>query len=47
MNRFISFEGIDGSGKTTQIEILINKLKSANEKAISFREPGVHLYRRV
>ena len=40
MNRFISFEGIDGSGKTTQIEILINKLKSANEKAISFREPG-------
>ena len=40
MNRFISFEGIDGSGKTTQIELLINKLKSANEKAISFREPG-------
>ena len=40
MNRFISFEGIDGSGKTTQIEILMNKLKSANKKAISFREPG-------
>ena len=40
MNRFISFEGIDGCGKTTQIEILINKLKSANKKAISFREPG-------
>lgn len=40
MNKFISFEGIDGCGKTTQIEILINKLKSANEKAISFREPG-------
>ena len=40
MNRFISFEGIDGCGKTTQIEILMNKLKSANKKAISFREPG-------
>ena len=40
MNRFISFEGIDGSGKTTQIEILMNKLKSVNKKAISFREPG-------
>tara|TARA_Y100000768_G_scaffold376589_1_gene348849 strand:- start:1031 stop:1654 length:624 start_codon:yes stop_codon:yes gene_type:complete len=40
MNKFISFEGIDGSGKTTQIELLIDKLKSANKKAISFREPG-------
>ena len=40
MNKFISFEGIDGSGKTTQIELLIDKLKSANRKAISFREPG-------
>ena len=42
MSKFplIVFEGIDGSGKTTQIELLIDKLKTANKKAISFREPG-------
>ncbi len=40
MNRFISFEGIDGSGKTTQIELLKNKIISVNQKAVCFREPG-------
>ena len=40
MNRFITFEGIDGSGKTTQIELLKNRLIRMNKKVISLREPG-------
>ena len=40
MNRFITFEGIDGSGKTTQIEMLKSKLSAKGEKVVSFREPG-------
>ena len=40
MNRFISFEGIDGSGKTTQIELLKNRLSMEGEKVVTFREPG-------
>ena len=40
MNKFISFEGIDGSGKSTQIDLLKEKLSSNNEKFIIFREPG-------
>ena len=39
-NRFISFEGIDGSGKTTQIEMLKEKLSSKGYKVIVLREPG-------
>tara|TARA_B100002051_G_C16700903_1_gene620936 strand:- start:724 stop:1347 length:624 start_codon:yes stop_codon:yes gene_type:complete len=39
-NRFISFEGIDGSGKTTQIEILKERLSSKGYKVIVLREPG-------
>lgn len=38
--KFISFEGIDFSGKTTQIEILRQKLVSIGEKVIVIREPG-------
>ena len=39
-NRFISFEGIDGAGKTTQIELLSNKLSSIGKKVSILREPG-------
>ena len=37
---FITFEGIDGSGKTTQAEMLEKKLKSLGRKVILTREPG-------
>lgn len=36
----ISFEGIDGSGKSTQIELLRNYLTSEGKKVRVFREPG-------
>ena len=38
-NRFITFEGGEGSGKSTQIKILRNNL-SKNQKVIITREPG-------
>lgn len=37
---FITFEGIDGSGKTTQIKLLKEKLVEEGHKAAVFREPG-------
>lgn len=37
---FVTFEGIDLSGKSTQIKLLEVYLKSHNEKVISLREPG-------
>ncbi len=36
----ISFEGIDGCGKTTQINLLKEKFDSQKIKYISIREPG-------
>lgn len=36
----ISFEGIDGSGKTTQIELLRDYLTQTGNKVRVFREPG-------
>jgi dTMP kinase len=39
-NNFISFEGIDFSGKTTQIELLISRLKAADIQVHLLREPG-------
>lgn len=39
-NRFISFEGIDGAGKSTQIELLKQKLLSVGQKCSIYREPG-------
>lgn len=36
----ISFEGIDGSGKTTQINLLKNRLESDGYDVRLFREPG-------
>lgn len=37
---FISFEGIEGSGKTTQITKLKEKLESSGKKVLCLREPG-------
>lgn len=36
----ISFEGIDGSGKSTQIQRLAARLKDSGEQVETFREPG-------
>ena len=40
MTQFITFEGIDGSGKSTQIKFLEKKLKELNKSVKIFREPG-------
>tara|TARA_Y100001970_G_scaffold277550_1_gene381940 strand:+ start:132 stop:770 length:639 start_codon:yes stop_codon:yes gene_type:complete len=37
---FISFEGIDGCGKSTQVKLLINKLEDNDISPILIREPG-------
>lgn len=37
---FISFEGIDCCGKTTQVKLLIEKLQSQNRHVVLLREPG-------
>ncbi len=40
MIRFITFEGGDGSGKTTQLRVLENHLIARGKSCISTREPG-------
>ena len=38
--RFITIEGPDGSGKTTQVERLAERLRSAGHEVLVTREPG-------
>ncbi len=40
---FISFEGIEGSGKSTQIELLESSLKNLGHDVKKLREPGTTL----
>ena len=39
-SKFISFEGIDGCGKSTQAKTLFNRLNEISIKTIFVREPG-------
>ena len=38
--RLITFEGGEGAGKSTQVSILVERLRSAGRHAITTREPG-------
>ena len=40
VNKFITFEGIDSSGKSTQIKLLEKKIKNKGISFITLREPG-------
>ena len=40
MNKFIAFEGLDGSGKTTQVKLLAGSLKKIKKDFFVTREPG-------
>jgi len=37
---FITFEGTEGSGKTTQLSLLANRLRSMGHRVRTLREPG-------
>ena len=38
--RLITFEGGEGAGKSTQVSILVDRLRSAGRRAMATREPG-------
>jgi dTMP kinase len=37
---FVTFEGLDGSGKTTQVELLRMRLAAEGHEVVATREPG-------
>ena len=37
---FVSFEGCEGVGKSTQLKLLKDYLESTNQRAVYVREPG-------
>src|SRR5688572_8503366 len=37
---FVTFEGLDGSGKTTQVELLQARLEAEGREVVTAREPG-------
>jgi len=37
---FVTFEGLDGSGKTTQVELLRARLEGEGREVVATREPG-------
>jgi dTMP kinase len=38
--RLVSFEGLDGVGKTTHVQLLVNRLHTLNIDVSTYREPG-------
>lgn len=40
VGRFIAFEGVEGAGKTTQLNAVAAALREAGERVIQTREPG-------
>ena len=41
MTLFVSFEGGEGSGKTTQVGILLRRLEERGHPTVQLREPGM------